>query len=431
MMDQNDLSGTAEAVMDDVVTDDTLEATQDIADILEQSAFAGKIVPVLSKFLVSPHKAREIWGKVALVANWGDLLFLVLVGWVTVPAVRFPYDRLGAPILDRSPVRGVDGGTAGSEKKRKNFSETNLFHAAQSISQMAKVALLAYAVDVLFIVIKGMGYEFEKLESVPKAFAKIAFTGWAASRVAVFKRHLIGRVMSRKVDHLGRAQIIDRLLNALVASVFGFLVLDILSVEGFAVKSIFAFGSAGTLALGLASKDLAAQIMNGLALAASDKVYEGEEVRLGDGTAGTIQKLGWLETTLRTGNELVTSMPNSAFDKQKLMNLSRIKRCQVKQILRFNYNDVDKLPAILEDIKAEIKASCPALISDGTRPFRAYWVDFRDDYLEVMVDCRFNLRPTGDAYLKNKQTVLEAINRAVKKNGVSFYTSRIDWTSIR
>lgn len=74
----------------------------------------------------------------------------------------------------------------------------------------------------------------------------------------------------------------------------------------------------------MASKDIASQLMSGLALHLSDKVYEvsanmqttypyvriihtdptflldkGDEVRFSDGTSGKIVELGWFETTIR------------------------------------------------------------------------------------------------------------------------------------
>ena len=72
-----------------------------------------------------------------------------------------------------------------------------------------------------------------------------------------------------------------------------------------------------------------------------------------------------------------------------MSNLSRLKRSQVKQQLWFAYDDLDKLPTVIENIKTEIGASCPSLITDGSRPFRVIWSDYRDDHLEVSVDCRF------------------------------------------
>ena len=93
---------------------------------------------------------------------------------------------------------------------------------------------------------------------------------------------------------------------------------------------------------------------------------------------------------------------------------------QVKQTLRFRYQDLDKIPDLVNDIREEIAASCPKVITDGSRTFRVKWVDFCDDHVEVLVDCRLRNPPSGDNYYEARQGVLEAIARATKKKRVEF-----------
>jgi small-conductance mechanosensitive channel len=160
--------------------------------------------------------------------------------------------------------------------------------------------------------------------------------------------------------------------------------------------------------------------VNGFALSASNRFYVGEFVQFGDGTTGTVEKLGWTEIILRGSDDLVISVPNTQLAGQRVSNLSRNKMCQVKQKLRFHYQDIDKIPDLCEGIKRHIKESCPELISDGSRPFRVFWTDYQDNYLEVSVDCHFQLKPIGDPYWSNRQQVLVAINEAVKEKSISF-----------
>jgi len=119
----------------------------------------------------------------------------------------------------------------------------------------------------------------------------------------------------------------------------------------------------------------------------------------------------------------MVTIPNADLLSQRVCNLSRIHQCQVKQTLQFSYEDSDKLPQLLQDIKTEIRASCPSVITDGSRPFRCFWTSYQADHLEVIVDAHFRIKPVGDAYHENRQKVLEAIYRAVKKNNMSFKVS--------
>ncbi len=120
------------------------------------------------------------------------------------------------------------------------------------------------------------------------------------------------------------------------------------------------------------------------------------------------------------GDELVVKIPNTKLADQRVSNISRTNKSQVKQELWFDYEDIDKLPQVIRSIKEEIILSCPHLIKDGSRPFRVHWRDYKDYHLEVVVDARFHLPPACDVYWDNREQVLQAIARAAKKNDVSF-----------
>lgn len=105
---------------------------------------------------------------------------------------------------------------------------------------------------------------------------------------------------------------------------------------------------------------------------------------------------------------------------QSISNLSRIQISNVQQTLRFKYADADKLPQLMEDIKDEIRKACPELIDDGTRPFRCFWTDYGHTGLEVSVNANFRIKLLGDAYYENRQNMLIAIRKAVKKNKMEF-----------
>jgi small-conductance mechanosensitive channel len=118
-------------------------------------------------------------------------------------------------------------------------------------------------------------------------------------------------------------------------------------------------------------------------LSASDRIYEGDSVRFGNGISGTVERMGWMETILRQPDDSKLAVPNADLASQQVSNLSRIHRSQVKQTLRFQYEDVDKLPKLIEDIKQEIREACPMLIVDGSRPFRVHFTCYQDDHVSL------------------------------------------------
>ena len=249
---------------------------------------------------------------------------------------------------------------------------------------------------------------------------KALYTIWGATRLSKLKQYILEQVSAG--DTRGRMQVVDRLGNFVLTVCALFMILNVLNVEiGLATRGAVAFGSVGTIIFSLAAKDTVANMLQGIILAASDRIYEGDSIRLHQsGFSGNVHRLGWLETVIRGSDNVMVTIPNADLLSQKVCNLSRINLSQVKQKLFFSYEDLDKLPQFLLDIKSEIRASCPAVITDGSRPFRCVLVSIESNRLEVHVDAHFRIKPVGDSFYENQQLVLNAIHRAVKKNNMSF-----------
>lgn len=147
---------------------------------------------------------------------------------------------------------------------------------------------------------------------------------------------------------------------------------------------------------------------------------------LQDGTTGTVQKLGWLNTHLRQSDELVVRIPNTQISGKRVANISRSRLSSVKQALAISYEDVDKLPGLMDDIKTEIRQSCRTLVDDGSRGFTVFFSDYKDKSVTVSVSAYFRTRPFSEEYQLLKQDVLMAIRRATKKNNVNF--SYVNWS---
>jgi len=376
--------------------------SQAISEMRGHSTIAGTVIPVARKLYISRQELISIWKGVSEVVHLEDVALFAVIGFLSVPAIRYPFKHL--PIEIQSSLKSY-------------------YRALQSIleqvQQLAKIALVVYVVDVLKIICIGMGFRFFKMEQFPHAFAQIAYTIWAATRLREMKRHYFRGIVDQHPDLYGRMQIIDRLSTAALGGIAIFIVLSILQVKmGVAMASVFAVSGAGTLAFGLASQGITKQVLNGLMLASSDRIYEGDEVRFGNGKAGTIVRLGWMETELRGSDDIRISIPNTDLVNQAVSNLSRVRYSQVKQTLRFKYGDRRLVPIVLKSIKEEVRAACPELVTDGTRPFRAHWTDYQAGFLEATVDFHFRIRPVGEQYWDNRQKVLQAIDRAIDKHEI-------------
>jgi small-conductance mechanosensitive channel len=345
------------------------------------------------------------------------------------------------------------------------------------VSQLARISLVIYVIDCVVVIWETLGVvvwdQHQHINSDDSAadvdgllmsspslhvwsagLAKILYIGWTAQRFSAFKRYGLNKIFLRRrkvddrtssnassthgsdgsnggketdtiideieeEDKSGRVLAIDRLVDGGIIACTFFITLDVLNVDlGMSgVTSIFAFSSAGTLVVGLASQHLATMFVNGLLLTTSDRIKEGDFIQFKN-TCGQIMKIGWFQTTLRHFDELIEVIPNSELGMLSVTNLSRAKRCRVRQTLRFPYDAVDKLDVVLPDILEEIKASCPKVISDGTAALRAVWTDYKEDHIRIMVEAHFNLPPLGSVYWNNRHVCLQAIHRACKKHDI-------------
>ena len=396
------------------------------------ATLAGRPKPVLRSILFRSHSKQdlsELMQSLRTAIHWQDLLLLVALGWGTVPLLQLPYDAAA-----KSPaVAWWQGGSGKSgsqvdgsaknlnEQQRIPYRRTIYYHIADHLQQVAKIAVAVYLVDVVKLLCIGMGWNVAKFAQLPHAFCQSVYAVWMANRGAAIKRMLLRRYINRHPETFGRIKIVNRLADACIYGLTVAIVLSILQVHmGLALQSFVALGSVGTLALGLASKGIAQEVIHGLLLASSDRLYEGDDVQFGNGeVSGTIVQLGWMETVLRRGDEVMVSIPNSHLMSQRVSNLSRVRRSQVKQVLRVSLDDAEKIPTLIDNVKREIRAACPELITDGSRPFRVYWTAINPDHCEVTIDTRFNIKPKDDVYLTNQQNALAAIHRAVKQTNVT------------
>ena len=321
-----------------------------------------------------------------------------------------------------------------SEPLRKALHKLWLINSMRSL---ARVALSAYVVDIVCLILRWQGgFHFPHLWDVPRVYAKAAFSIWTLRRFLEWKRPIVIRLVSggsgsrgggNGSSRAGRADLADKALNGISIALVALAVSDWLSVElGLALTGAVALGSAGTLAFTLASKDLVSQLVSGVFLQATDKMTPGDNVQLGEGSSGKVVRIGWTETILRGSDNTassqrlrnkpksdfdklmlslhqlsflqchtqITSIPNAKLVNDKVVNFSRVPVSQVKQVLRFHYRDIDALPDVLQSIRSEVQASCPHLITDGSRPFRVFFTDYGERSLQVLVDAHFRIPPT-------------------------------------
>jgi small-conductance mechanosensitive channel len=329
-------------------------------------------------------------------------------------ALGFGIDPLVELIFNGTHLERTDSDEA-------NFKNSFIYGAADSIGTSAKVfgalALADFAAERFHL---NLPIEVDLREAAPS----VALTIWVALAACTIKRTLFLQAISG--SQLGRVGLYDRLIDFLVASITTVVVFDELSIDlGMGLRSVLSAGGVGALVFSLASKDLAENIVGGFVLQAWDAFDVGDDVKLGDGTEGTVKKVGLVETEIVGYDSINVRIPNAQLS-QRISNLSRIKQSRVKQPLRFKYSDLDKLPDALNAIKKEIQASCPKLITVD-KPFHAVMTQYEPDHIQAVVICHFEIAPGTTEFMDNRQQMLLSVAKAVKESGVEFALPSIEY----
>jgi small-conductance mechanosensitive channel len=309
-------------------------------------------------------------------------------------------------------VESVSNDHLKKPKVESTFRQTFLYAATHSVALSARVYLSLLIAELVLDRFPVVTVTVSLREAAPA----VAFLAWMGMTACNIKRIVFWQ--SIKGKKLGRIALLDRVLDFVIFLVTLLAVLDKLNVDmSRGLQSVLSAGGIGALVFSLASKDLAEQIVGGFALNAWDAFAPGDKVRLQDKTEGIVLEIGLIETMIQQFDNIVVRIPNSQLTRARVSNLSRVHRSRLKQYLRFKYADLEKLPAVLEEIKTEIRLSCPKLVTEG-KPFHAVLVQYKEDHVEGMVIAHFDIQPSTGEFIQNRHQVVLAIFRAMRKHGV-------------
>ena len=150
---------------------------------------------------------------------------------------------------------------------------------------------------------------------------------------------------------------VDAIGKLISASIMITAILVVLQTLGFSISGVLAFGGIGGIAIGFAAKDLLANFFGGLMIYLDRPFSVGDWVRSEDREIeGTVEDIGWRLTRIRTFDKRPIYIPNGIFSTIAVINPSRMTRRRIKETIGVRYDDLDKLPVILDDIRAMLQA---------------------------------------------------------------------------
>ncbi|MEJ2516006.1 MAG: mechanosensitive ion channel family protein [Gammaproteobacteria bacterium] len=231
----------------------------------------------------------------------------------------------------------------------------------RTVADDALVAALSHSVRLLIWVV-GLAFAAEvAFYNADSALAEMidpARTVGVVLALALFATRFVGEYHDRWVaDRKSAGKAVDEtaadaVAKLLRAAIVITAVLVALQSLGFSVSGILAFGGIGGIAVGLAAKDLLANMFGGLTVYLDRPFSVGDWIRSPDKEIeGVVERIGWRTTCIRTFSKRPLYVPNAAFTTIAVENPSRMTHRRIYETIGVRYDDMARLPGILDDIR--------------------------------------------------------------------------------
>lgn len=262
-----------------------------------------------------------------------------------------------------------------------------------------------------------------KPSSVVRDVGVIISVSWALIRFITFteknildKHEIAGKELDRTTA--------DAITQLLRIAVLITATLVLLQTLGFNISAILAFGGIGGIAVGFAAKDLLSNFFGGMMIYLDRPFAIGDWVRSPDKQIeGTVEKIGWRLTVIRTFDKRPLYVPNSVFASIAVENPSRMSHRRIYETIGVRYDDVNKLPVIVEEVKAMLLAHEEI---DQDQTMIVNFNSFAPSSLDFFI-YTFTRTTNWIKYHEVKQDVLFHISKIITRNGaeIAYPTSTL------
>ena len=183
--------------------------------------------------------------------------------------------------------------------------------------------------EVLFIVVMG--------------WAMLRFTRKGAETIVTQRKR-----RGEEVD-LTTVDAISNLLKATIVITTGLIIMQAL---GYSINAVLTFGGVGGIAVGFAAKDLLANFFGAMMIYLDRPFNVGDWIRSPDrNIEGTVEKIGWRMTTIRTFDKRPLYVPNSVFTQVAVENPSRMSHRRIHETIGIRYDDISQMQAITDAVR--------------------------------------------------------------------------------
>lgn len=132
--------------------------------------------------------------------------------------------------------------------------------------------------------------------------------------------------------------------------------LTVMQAFGLSLSGLLTFGGVGGLIVGLAAKDLLSNFFGGMMIYFDRPFKVGDWIRSPDRQIeGTVERIGWRMTIIRTFDKRPIYVPNSVFSNIVVENPSRMLNRRINETIGIRYDDSAKVTLIVTEIKSMLE----------------------------------------------------------------------------
>ena len=278
-------------------------------------------------------------------------------------------------------------------------------HLIKAISAPLKVLIwfgwIYFSLDAFKGQIEALNKVVEYIDIAP-----IFIVTWGIVRmVSGMENYMLERKTNVDNDSV---RLFSRLIKILIIIAIA---LGIAQYLGFSISSLLTFGGVGGIVMGFAAKDMLSNIFGGLMIQMDKPFSTGDWIRSSK-FEGTVEKIGWRMTRIRTFAKNPVYIPNSIFASIPIETPSRMTNRRIKEVIGIRYDDIAQIPAIVDEVEALLKAHKDI---DQSESLRVYFNYFNASSLDFNVYA-FTKTTSKDEYQRLKQQILLDVADIIAKH---------------
>ncbi|MGD8171924.1 mechanosensitive ion channel family protein [Vibrio sp. TRT 21S02] len=196
-----------------------------------------------------------------------------------------------------------------------------------------------------FVLQEHMGTRLNWLSTL-KLLLVIAIFVWVIMRLINNIEEYVLTTQSRDETTVQAVAKVARLFFIVIGA------LTVMQAFGLSLSGLLTFGGVGGLIVGLAAKDLLSNFFGGMMIYFDRPFKVGDWIRSPDRQIeGTVERIGWRMTIIRTFDKRPLYVPNSVFSNIVVENPSRMLNRRIKENIGIRYDDGAKVALIVSEIK--------------------------------------------------------------------------------